>query len=90
MTTNETPQPADSNRPRENRKTSKLEVALADREAYNQKEAAAILGLGTRTIWTLTKRGELRSIKVGGRMLIPKSAIEEFLDGGVRNYGGRN
>lgn len=90
MTKNETPELSDPKRPRKNRKTPKLDVALADREAYNQKEAAAILGLGTRTIWTLTKRGELRSIKVGGRMLIPKSAIEEFLNGKIRAYGRRN
>ena len=90
MTTNETPQPADSYRPRKNRKTPKLEVALADRDAYNPKEAAAMLGIAPRTLDTLRQRGDLRSINVGRRVLIPKSAIEEFLDGGVRKYGGRN
>ena len=65
MTTNETPQPADSNRPREIRKTPKLEVALPDRDAYNPKEAAAMLGIAPRTLDTLRQRGDIRSIKVG-------------------------
>lgn len=48
------------------------------------------MGLGERTLWTLVNRGDLRSIKVGSRVLIPRKAMEDFIDGGIDAYGGRN
>ncbi len=43
-------------------------------------EAATILGIGRTNVYALLKRGELRSVKIGGRRLIPRAALEAFVD----------
>jgi excisionase family DNA binding protein len=42
-------------------------------------EAAKRLSLSPRTVASLIKTGELSSLKVGRRRIIPLSAIEKFL-----------
>ena len=42
-------------------------------------EAAAILRIGRGSAYALVRSGRLRSIKIGRRILIPASAIEDFL-----------
>ena len=49
------------------------------RDAYSVKEVLQILPLGRSTIYDLVASGELRSRKVGKKIIIPKSAIEELL-----------
>jgi excisionase family DNA binding protein len=84
------PQPNQSQTRKKSSRNPKPEVALPAPLAYNRKEAAALMGLGERTLWTLVNRGDLRSIKVGSRVLIPRKAMEDFLNGGIDAYGGRN
>ena len=50
------------------------------RVAYSVKEVLQMLPLGRSTIYDLVASGELRSRKVGKKIIIPKSAIEELLD----------
>lgn len=45
------------------------------------EEAAPMLGVGRNGVYELIRAGRLRSIKVGRKILIPLSAIEEFLSG---------
>lgn len=45
------------------------------------EEAAPMLGIGRPAIYSLIRSGELRHIKVGRKILIPLSAIDEFLNG---------
>jgi excisionase family DNA binding protein len=47
--------------------------------AYSPREAEELLGVGHSYIYELISSGKLRSIKVGGRRLIPHSAIAELL-----------
>ena len=42
-------------------------------------EAATILGIGRTNVYTLLKQGQLRSVKIGGRRLIPRQALEQFV-----------
>lgn len=42
-------------------------------------EAAALLRIGRGSAYALVRGGRLRSIKIGRRILIPASAIEDFL-----------
>lgn len=42
-------------------------------------EAAALLRIGRGSAYALVRSGRLRSIKIGRRILIPASAIEDFL-----------
>lgn len=45
------------------------------------EEAAPLLGVGRASVYKLIKSGELRSVRVGRKMLIPLSAIDAFLNG---------
>jgi excisionase family DNA binding protein len=46
---------------------------------YNIEESAAALNLSPRTVAALLARGELRSITVGRRRLIPREALNAFV-----------
>ena len=47
---------------------------------FGVTEAAAVLGIGRTNVYALLKTGELRSVKIGGRRLIPRAALEAFVD----------
>lgn len=49
------------------------------RAAVSPDEAALMVGLSRSRIYQLIGSGELRSIKVGRRRLVPMSAISELL-----------
>lgn len=42
-------------------------------------EASFVLHVSTRTLRELVANGSLRSIKIGGRRLIPREAVAEFI-----------
>ena len=48
------------------------------------EEAAPMLGVGRNGVYDLIRSGALRSIRIGRKILIPVSAIEEFLSGGPK------
>lgn len=54
------------------------------RRAYQVDEAVAAYRLSRSTLYKLMAIGKLRTVKIGGRRLIPVDAIEALLDGGVR------
>jgi len=43
-------------------------------------EAAARLGIGRNAAYQGVRRGEIPSIRVGGRILVPKRAFDELLN----------
>ncbi len=43
-------------------------------------EAASLLGLGRTKVYELVAAGELESVKVGTRRLVPHQALEAFVD----------
>ena len=45
----------------------------------NPDRAAELIGLGRTKTYELIRTGELRSLKVGRRRLVPLEAIDEFL-----------
>lgn len=54
-------------------------TASVERLGYGPDDAAVALGLGRTKTFELIRTGELRSIKVGRRRLIPVDALHEFL-----------
>lgn len=46
-------------------------------------EAARHLGIGRNQAYEAAKRGEIPSIKIGKRLLVPKVALERMLNGEV-------
>jgi excisionase family DNA binding protein len=51
------------------------------RLAYSVKEVRGFLGIGETLIYDLLAQGKLRSVKAGRRILIPKTALDAFLEG---------
>ena len=50
-----------------------------ERRAYQINEATSAFRRSRSTLYQLIKAGKLRSVKVGGRRLIPVEAIEALL-----------
>lgn len=49
------------------------------REAYSPAEVAQLLGMSQNTIYSLARRGELPTKRVGGRILIPRRLLLRWL-----------
>lgn len=56
----------------------------ADRRALRVNEAAALYGISRSTIYVLMARGTLRTVKIAGRRLVPRDAIEALIAGGAQ------
>jgi len=56
-------------------------AAPPNRLAYPVREASRLLGIGKTTCWQLIDSGALRHIRVNRRVLVPRSAMEEFIAG---------
>ena len=50
------------------------------RLTYNVDEAAKLLGLGRAATYQGIERGEIPSIRIGKRILVPRAALERFLE----------
>jgi excisionase family DNA binding protein len=57
-----------------------LAMRAAQAAAFSVKVAAEQLGLSERTVHSVIKRGDLKVVRVGKRVLIRPSALQEFLD----------
>ncbi len=44
-------------------------------------EAARLLGIGTTFGWTLVRSGQMPTIKLGRRVLVPRAAVEQLACG---------
>jgi excisionase family DNA binding protein len=61
-------------------------VTLADLEergilAISVPEAARVLGIGRNTAYVAARSGELPSVKIGGRVVVPVRRLRALLDG---------
>lgn len=50
-----------------------------ERRTVTGEVAADAIGVSRATVWKLMTSGELRSIKIGARRLVPIEAIDEFI-----------
>jgi len=57
--------------------------------AYSVSEAAQALGIGTTLCRELIKSGELPSVRIGRRLLVPRNVIEEYIDRLLGMQGSR-
>ena len=63
------------------RRNSPTGGGIPERRAYNVPEVAQLLGGVTeRYVWTLLSTGELESVKIGARRLVPTEALDAFLN----------
>ncbi|MGH9107291.1 MAG: helix-turn-helix domain-containing protein [Acidimicrobiales bacterium] len=59
--------------------TELVERPAPQPRAVSVEVAARLLGLSRSSLYELLERGALRSVKVGGRRLVPVAAIDDFL-----------
>lgn len=56
---------------------SSLEVK--DRLALTVRESAALLGVGRDAVYNAINRGDLRAVRLGGTLLVPRVELERIL-----------
>ena len=54
--------------------------ATQQRATYAICEAAEILGIGRNQAYEAARRGEIPTIRIGGRILVPKAALDKMLE----------
>lgn len=52
-----------------------------ERATLSVVEAAKILGVGRNQAYEAVRRGEIPAIRIGGRILVPRAALERLLHG---------
>ena len=52
------------------------------RMTFTIQEAAARLGIGRNAAYEAANRGDIPTIKIGKRLLVPKAALDRMLDVG--------
>jgi excisionase family DNA binding protein len=48
-------------------------------QTYHIEEAARLLGIGRNHAYEAAKRGQIPSIKIGRRLLVPRAALDRLL-----------
>ena len=54
-------------------------MSTIERAAVSVEAAAVLLSVSRSMAWRMVNSGELRSVRAGKRVLVPMSAINEFL-----------
>ena len=54
--------------------------ARPERLTVNRREAAAMLGISERLLWTWTNAGHVPHVRIGARVLYPVEALRQWLD----------
>lgn len=48
--------------------------------AVSRQDAAALLGISERLLWTMTNAGKIPHVRIGSRVLYPVEALRQWLD----------
>ena len=52
-----------------------------DRRTMTVEEAAHMLGISRSSAYECVRRGELRALRLGRRLVVPRDALEQMLGG---------
>jgi excisionase family DNA binding protein len=55
-----------------------------ERQTYSVPEAGEIVGLGRSSAYQAAARGDLPTLRIGKRLLVPRKALENLLEGDAR------
>jgi excisionase family DNA binding protein len=58
------------------------ETSRNERLTYTVEEAAELLGISRNSAYEAVRKGEIPTIRLGRRILIPRSRLEALLGGG--------
>jgi len=56
------------------------EGSVQEERYYSVKKAAELLDMGESTVRRLIAQGELKAVRVGGKLLIPASSLREVVE----------
>jgi len=56
-----------------------MKSATEERTVYTVDETARVLGIGRNTAYLAIRRGEIPSVRIGARILVPKAALDALL-----------
>lgn len=56
-------------------------VPAVERQTVSIEEAATFLGVSRWLAYELVKRGELPTVRLGRRVLVPRAALDRMLEG---------
>lgn len=62
---------------------------VSERKTYNIEEAGRLLGVGGNQAYEAARTGQIPTIKIGKRILVPKAAFDRMLNGGGDGAGDR-
>ncbi len=65
------------------------DIPLAERRAYTMGEAAALVRLSVSTLYAERARGRLQTIKLAGRRLITREALDRYIASAVSQTSQR-
>lgn len=60
---------------------------MSELKLYNLKDAAIILGLTVRTLYSYIKSGKLKAVKFGKEWRVTAAALEDFISTGTGKSG---
>jgi excisionase family DNA binding protein len=60
----------------------KGQTAKKERLTYNIEEAGQLLGCGRNQAYLAARAGQIPTIKIGKRLLVPKAALDRMLEDG--------
>lgn len=66
-----------------------MSLLPTDRATITADEAAAILGVGRNSVYEAVQRGELPSLRVGRRLLLPVAKLRALLEPELNEAGPR-
>lgn len=66
----------------------KLEQQAQQRHALDFRDAARLMSLSLRSVARLAKSGELRTVRLGGRVLVPMSEVVRLSTPKASSKGG--
>ena len=52
---------------------------ISERRTYNIEEAARLLGIGRNQAYEAARTGQIPTIQIGKRRLVPKAALDRLL-----------
>ena len=60
---------------------------MSARLTYTIEEAAKLLGVSRGSAYEAARRGELPTLRLGRRLVVPRARLEELLGGDVERTG---
>ncbi len=59
--------------------STQVHIAMEIPATYSVPQAGQLLGIGRNAAYEAARKGEIPTIRIGGRVLVPRAALERLL-----------